>query len=154
MNSIQCRKVAEAEAQVGVLLQVRDRADVQAVGEVLLHAEHVGVVESKRPAHPDAEFGQSGADLRLADQHSTREQDLRDRPGVIHIGVDLADFQAVEQNAPAEVALVLGSVAFMFGDEIQHLAENGGLGELLRADANDGPSFFGFVGPAGTTTRH
>ena len=76
---------------------------------VLAHADRIGVIESERPAHPDAALGQGRAQRVLVADVLARQDLAGDRAGVFGIDVELVGLEGVEEDLrAAQLAAVHG----------------------------------------------
>ena len=103
--------------------------------DVLAHPDRVGVVESERPAHPDAALGQGRAQLGLAADLLAGQDLAGDRAGVFGIEVELVGLEGVEEHLRAAQLAAVGRVDARVREHLAgDLAQDHRLGERLRAD--------------------
>ncbi len=69
--------IAESEFQVGISFEVGQRDYAETRGDVLAHADGIGVVEPERPAHSHAPLGQRRSQGGLAADALAREDFAR-----------------------------------------------------------------------------
>ena len=121
----------QGEFQLAMPHEVGKPPDAKPLGAIFAHGERIGVVEAERHAGRKAIAGERAVQL-LERRGRRKPEDLGgDGAGVLRVEINRARFQRGEHDAGvAEAGLVLAA-----RHARQHLAENVGLREALRADA-------------------
>src|ERR1700756_3940708 len=88
-----------------MISQVADGVDSELLGTIAPHHQCIGVIEPKGLGHADADFAKGTLDLLNVDLLTEFQYFLRDRAGVLRIGVDLSPAQCLPKNDGAAHSL-------------------------------------------------
>ena len=113
-------------------------ANLELLGNVLEHADHIGVVEAEVTAHTNAATLQFATYLLVTGNIGGSQYFLDDRTRVLHVDIDLAGQQPFPQDAGAtELPPVVGVGSSVLGELGDHLSQHDRLGKSLGANDNN-----------------